>query len=707
MGGRESALRIKTLFLKEFNNIREWTFPPWMVPFALLVTCVISYGILANKLGYYWDDWTIAYYIHFFKSSIFKEVFIEDRPLLGWVYVMTTSLLGESPFRWQVFAVITRWLACTAFWWTLKGLWPGRTVKITAIALLFAVYPGFQQQFIAITYGNAFCIYACFLVSMGAMVWALRDSQNHPAGSWFWLLYSLSVVSSGIAMFTLEYFFGLELLRPVFLWLILSETIPDLHKRIKRVGLFWLPYISLIVLFLSWRITHQTTRGDILLFDKLKIAPLSTLFTSVQTIIQDIFKTSIIAWGKPFEISNLLTSNQFVIRNYFIIVLGVFILTVLILANLRIKRNSKLHDDKRGQITWSLQAIAIGVFALVVAGIPFWTTQLPISLSFPRDRFTLPFMVGASILLFGLIDALPKIVRLQSIVIIGIAVGLATGMHYQTALSYYKEWLEQKNFFWQLTWRAPWIQPRTTILTTEMPFPYDSDNSLTSALNWIYAPENTSTEFLYSYFNVESYISRKLSPLKDGMPIEIRWRLTNFKGSTSQALFVVYREQSCLMVINPRFDRALPEKPRFYRETLPFSKPELIIPKEVITAQLPMHLLGPEPVHDWCYFFEKAELARQQDDWQKIAEIGDQVLGDGKKFYRRNVAELAPFIEGYVHLGQWEKATKLSLEAYQAWHNMRILLCDIWNRAYQAGQIDAQGLEAFEEIQQTLTCSEP
>ena len=156
------------------------------------------------------------------------------------------------------------------------------------------------------------------------------------------------------------------------------------------------------------------------------------------------------------------------------------------------------------------------------------------------------------------------------------------------------------------------------------------------------------------------------------MPIEIKWRHTSFKGSISQAIFILFREQSCLKLIDPEFDQSLPEKPRFYRETLPFSKPELVLSPEILTAQVPVQLLGSEPAHDWCYYFEKAELARQQGNWQEIARIGDQALAVGKRFYRNNVAELVPFIEGYARVGQWEKAKKYSLEAFKSWQNTRI-----------------------------------
>ena len=125
------------------------------------------------------------------------------------------------------------------------------------------------------------------------------------------------------------------------------------------------------------------------------------------------------------------------------------------------------------------------------------------------------------------------------------------------------------------------------------------------------------------------------------------------------------------------------------------------------TARLPAHIFGLEPAHDWCYYFEKAELAKQEGDWQRVADLADQALSDKKKFYRRNVSELTPYIEGYARTAQWEKAVQLSLDAYNTWENMRTMVCDTWKSVTQTTQIDAQGQKAFEEIQQIVKCNFP
>ena len=53
------------------------------------------------------------------------------------------------------------------------------------------------------------------------------------------------------------------------------------------------------------------------------------------------------------------------------------------------------------------------MIALVFAGGPFWLTGLQITLAYPASRFTLPFMLGVSLLLAGALQLLPLRVQAE------------------------------------------------------------------------------------------------------------------------------------------------------------------------------------------------------------------------------------------------------------------------------------------------------
>jgi hypothetical protein len=519
----------------------------------------------------------------------------------------------------------------------------------------------------------------------------------------FWLIYISSILLSGYSMFAAEYFFGLELLRPILLWFALSESVEDVRQRVKRVGLYWIPYLFMMAAFLVWRLSIPTPRGTITLFDKLAAGPLAALASLAITTVRDLIQVSVIAWMKVVGFSTLGVYDPDILIRYALIVIVTIVLAITYLKFLRGSEFLNLDVEPVSRRRWALQAIFLGLLALLLGGAPIWATNLQVALFFPWDRFTLPMMLGVSLLLAGLIEVLPGF-RWQSVVIVGVLVGLAAGLHYRNALSYRREWLMQRDFFWQLVWRAPGIQPGTVLLTTEMPFNYDTDNSLTSPLNWTYAPENRQAEFSYLLYNLESRLSAGLPEFSNNETINETQRLLPFEGSTSQALAVIYDPPACLKVIDPQYDQRLPGKPRYFRETLSFSDPNLVLVDVEPEAHPPLNFFGPEPGHDWCYYFEKAELARQTGDWDLIATLGDEAVSDGKKIYRNNVAELAPFIEGYARTGRWDQAIELSEEAYRTWGNMRLILCDIWKDIYQDGALDAQGQAAFSGLQESLQC---
>jgi hypothetical protein len=696
------------------SKLARINLPLWTVPLVLLALCVASYGMLANKLGFFWDDWTIVWYIHFLGPSSFPAAFSFDRPLLAPIYMLTTSLVGESPLAWQIFAIFTRWLACLALWWTLRAIWPKHVIETSSVAILFAVYPGFKQQYIAITYGNAFLVLALYLASWGMMLWSIRLTRR------FWLLYLASILASLYAVFTAEHYFGLEFLRPFFLWLVLADigqavgvsgttaagqtvSSSPSRPRLKRTLLLWLPYLFIDLIFLAWRIANKTPRAQITLFSALKANPFGTVVNLAQTALQDIYKSSASAWLQTLDFNWLIDSSTSVLVKYAAIAGGIALGLAVFLIFLKHSFAASTSLTGSARRRWGWQATGLGLFALLLGGIPIWPTNLRIELFFPWDRFTLPMMLGASLLLVGLFELVGWRAWV-SILLVALAAGLGAGLHFQNALEFRKDWLMQRDFFWQLAWRAPQIKPGTVLLTSDLPFPYDWDNSLIAPLNWTYAPQLQGRELPYLIYNAESRLSSGLPDLQKDSQITEDLRITPFKGSLSQTVLAFYQPPgSCVKVIDPLNDKNLPDKPRYFKDIYSFSDPGLIEPGTA-DAQPPLQFFGPEPSHNWCYWFEKAELARQLHDWTGLAALGDRALKSDKGFFKKNVAELMPYIEGYARVGRWDRAYQLTMQAYKAWENTHIMLCNTWENMRLDGALDAQGQATYTRIFENLQC---
>ncbi len=662
-------------------------------PLTLFILCMVSFGLLIPWLGFYWDDWPSIWYLHFLGPSGFVDVFAIDRPLLGRLFWLTTSILGESTLSWQLFGFTTRWLSALALWWTLRSVWPDNTREVSYAAILFAVYPGFSQQFISVTYSHIFLILAVFFVSLGMMVWAMRKPR------YFWILTRVSVLLAAYSMFSLEYYFGLELLRPVLIWIVLGTVITSRKKRIGRSILYWTPYLLLMFLFMYWRIMLQETpRGEVQIFSKLAHDPLGGLIDLFQEILVDITQASILAWGQTLNFFNLKNFGLLPTLLYFVIVLAVGAVAFFYLYNY-LQDNTK-SSKKRS--SWAVQAILTGIYALFIGGWPFWSTNLPIELRFPWDRFTIPLILGTSVLLVGIIELFIKSHTIK-VVIMSVLVGLAVGTHFQNANLYRREWNNQKAFFWQLTWRAPDIEPGTMILSSELPFIHFSDNSLTAPLNWTYAPNNLPTPMPFLLYAIESRIGNELQDFSTDLEVIEPYRATHFSGSTSQALVLYHAPPGCVKILDPDIDKTLPQKPKFMAEAMHLSNLDLISNNNN-PAYPPLEIFGPEPEHDWCYYFEKAELARQNGDWVKVAELGNKARALNKRLYEVNAPELLPFIEGYAHLGEWDQAYELTHQAYQLTFRMERILCTTWSRIIQNTPSNPERASVLTEIEQEIQC---
>jgi hypothetical protein len=194
-----------------------------------------------------------------------------------------------------------------------------------------------------------------------------------------------------------------------------------------------------------------------------------------------------------------------------------------------------------------------------------------------------------------------------------------------------------------------------------------------------------------------------LPDLAPGLPIEQNYLAKTFHGNTSQLVVIDYSPPGCLRVLDPQIDSENRLLVPLLRDAAVLSNTAMIHQENAVT--LPASLFAPEPAHAWCYYFEKAELARQFGDWQKVAGLGDIAfkLDD----HPNNPVERFVFIEGYAHVGDWKRALRLSRESYQVSKNyVGPLLCRLWERIKLESTDESSGgrTEALSEIETMLAC---
>jgi len=618
----------------------------------LLIVAILAYGLLIPQLGFYWDDMPMSWIRYELGPEAMTRYFSTNRPVWGLLYQLTTRLLPQVPIYWQIFALLWRWLGAVAVWGIVRELWKDKPRFALSVALLFLLYPGFNQQWGSYLYSHFFIIIFFYLYS----VYLSLKRKTIPA-----------LIFSALNLWMMEYFFPLEFARVGFIWISLRDEYPNPRDRVRPSLKLWTPYLAVFALaVLSRLFIFNNQIYGFGLMSKLKSAPLATLLSLIQNFFTSLWTVIVAAWIQMFAAIDPAMHGVRTIALYVAVILIAFGIAIFFLF--------KQNEDARHRQE-AFYAIGLGLFLLPFAGAPFWLTGLSISLAHPASRFTLPFMFAVCLILVGLIDLIQP-PRLRYI-LLALLIGFAAGRQFLWSTDYLRDWQAQKNLFWQMTWRAPGLKPNTVVLMNEE-LSFYADNSLSAPLNWIYAPGNHSDQIDYVFFYPTNRLDSSLPALQPDIPIQYDYIAGRFNGNTSQLVAFYYDPPACLRLLESDIDAdnrfILDES--LMREASALSNPEQILASSSATMPVIYH---PEPAHGWCYYFEKADLARQFGDWEEVAKLGDAAfkLDD----HPNNPVERFVFIEGYAHVGDWERALKLSRESYRVSKAyVGPLLCRLWER---------------------------
>ncbi|GAB4456949.1 MAG: hypothetical protein Kow0070_08020 [Anaerolineales bacterium] len=662
--------------LKKFSPLAD---RPFAVPLILLAVTFLAYGLFFWRLGFYWDDQPISWIRYQLGSEATTRYFSDSRPVWALLYQITGFLLPQNPAVWQVFGMFWRWAGVYVFWLVMAELFPRRKDIAFLLSLLLLLYPGFNQQWVSYVYSHFFIVLFFLLISWHLML----RGRTLPA-----------MIFSALNLIMFEYFFLLEFMRPFILWMTFPEQNLTFRGRLMRVLKAWIPYLGVIVFAILYRSLVYTHPGfGYSLTEEVARAPIETLTQLLQHVISSLWAAAGGAWIQAFQFPNPAVNGLRTSVLYLFVVLAVGTLVLLKRLGGETSETAQKQD--------ALRLIGLGVIMLLLGGVPYWVTNLPVTLGFPANRALLSFMFGACFLLLGLLDLLPPRVRYFAAVLL---IALSAGRQFLWSVDYQRDWNSQKNLFWQMTWRAPGIQPGTIVLMNEE-LEFNADNSISAPLNWIYAPQTRTRQVGYVLLYPTNRLGASLPALEPGLPIRYDFLAASFEGNTSDVLAFYYNPPACLRLLEPDLDplnRLIPAD-SLMREASALSNADKILAEQ--RAVMPA-IYAPEPAHGWCYYFQKADLARQMGDWQEVVKLGDTAfkLDD----YPNDPLERFVFIEGYAHMGDWDKALEYSKVSYRVSKEyVGPLLCQLWKRIEAGTAQSPERSEALAQARQMFACPSP
>jgi hypothetical protein len=242
------------------------------------------------------------------------------------------------------------------------------------------------------------------------------------------------------------------------------------------------------------------------------------------------------------------------------------------------------------------------------------------------------------------------------------------------------------------------LKPNTAIFSLEQPSASIPGYDASFALNVLFKGLVIDGTVPYWFFTNDRFLNFSFVP---GKAIAYKDRNLKFSGNTSNAIAIVHQgENRCLQVLDAAY-AAEPFYEQDQAQLVGVSNVSRILTDSKPAAPDP-NIFGPEPPHTWCYYFEKADLARQMEDWDSILLLEKQANASGltPKFG----PEYAPFVEAHARTGTWQRALELSRAARTTVTQMEPLLCSTWTRLSQLPSADAS---IVKQAMQEFGCSTP
>jgi hypothetical protein len=633
----------------------------WGIPLTFFALTIAAYGLLLPQTGFYWDDWPFVWIARFLEPADFFPAFSHIRPFLAPIFFITTSLLPPEPIYWQVFMLVIRFVSGLLAWFVFSQVWPQHKRAALVASFLFLLFPGYSQHWVAFTHINQEWIaFLFYLLSFGFTARALRNPDKFRSNTFIALFFLI------LGVFPTEYFISLEPLRFLFIWVIVAEQVNKFSKKFLLTFKRWLPYLVIWLIDAVWLGFFFFARSFGSYDVEVVTQPVST-HGFVKAVAEAIWKGGFYIWAQVLVlVSKTITTPSSILT--VLLIVGSCVLLFFYL-----KRWETRTEEKSA---FAIQMIMIGLVGILLGRLPSYAANLPLTLQSSNDRFMISMMIGGSLFVTGLVELFIRKDRIKTF-IFALLIALGIGQQFYNANIFRRDWLNQQKLYSQMAWRIPAMEPGTLLITDQLPVDYETDLSFTAPINWIYAPGYTRSKVPYGLIYTEKRLGGSLPSLKPGEEVNVYLRTVGFGGSTSKAIVIFMPEHGCLRVLGSEWNDEITYsgQSKYLVKAIPLSNPSLI---EVNATETPKLPFLSEAKHDWCYYYTKAELARQRKDWEGVNTLLSEAASLG--YQAGDPFEWLVFIEAKAMIGDLKVAREMSENVFNSEQRTRKGLCQLWKR---------------------------
>jgi hypothetical protein len=625
-----------------------------ILPYVLLIAVgAICYMSIAHLLGYYNDDWYLIYAGVSQGAEKFHDVFAIDRPLRGYFVGWMFELFGVNPWLYSLGAFMMRCISALGLIWIMRITWPEERKTIYAAAVLFIVYPGFLDQPNAIDFQSHLWGFTLAIISIACTLQAITISKKGVK----LILVLFSLVTQILYLMLMEYYIGLEGLRLLLIaYLSWKQDHDNLAILARRIFMRYLPSLLVSIGFLYWltqifAAQRQTVNVNSMIAYIMEY-PLKRLLGLFINLLKDLLNVTFVAWVEPFYQYAFVEQLRLLLFEIGLAILAGGI-AWLGLSSIKDISISETRHTNRSIVARDM--ILIGLLAAVL-------TLVPISFSNRQvifngfSRFSLPASIGAVFILAGILVTM-GMSRRKTWFMVSLVV-LATMTHIGNGLNYADQWKVMRDFWWQVSWRAPDIKAGTVLMAEYANTGIAEDYFVWGPANLIYSP--TPPYQTKTKLNINAATLAKVNLQAVMTQDEQKSERRGFSSEIDFSNLLVLsmpKESICVHAIDGNSLELSNQTRSEIGLIAPYSQINQIL-VDVPATRPPEAIFGKEPAHGWCYYYQKASLALQDGDWDEIARLGDEATRLDLR--PSDSIEWMPFIKAYAYLGQKERASELA-----------------------------------------------
>jgi hypothetical protein len=564
----------------------------------VFLVCTLTLGVFVPWLGIYYDDIPAFYVLSRLSlGHLIDLTWGQARP----VYAILMWLTGGTPLiaHLLMFAIHTANALLLMF--LIRRVLKRHTLFAALVAILYCVYPLYWLHPTSVGLavdGSLFLCLASFMLGLVAVT---------SRGVKRWFSFAVALICIPVYFFLYELPFPLEVLRPLLFGLILTASSQDRRQWLSRTARWSAPYLVTALVLGYYRLFVFKASGFYAqtAYNVPNVSAVTHKLRDVISIYASVFGDQLLGtWQYHIHQLPLLASPL-------ALVLGLVVVIALLVYAIRFYRGRNIdfhiNSSLLPKVHWLMIACS-GLLIMVLGQVTLVATLSAPQIKGLLSRWNLVSIIGVSIFMAACALLLASIVFKRRAFVAGSLIlspmiGIGVILQVSNAQQFVNEWDQQRQFWWQLAWRAPDLEDNTTVIVD-------------------HAYERAQDRDVYVYETLmmgELFFDNKTIAVVNTEQVPLgHWDLDNGTWKIGWAFpvdraLLVYLHNECLEIIDP--GKPLPEG-----VTLSLSAQRLLTqlpthPEQFIKRQTDKLFADrykyfvPEPPHDECYRYEKSKLS--------------------------------------------------------------------------------------------------